>query len=249
LFPSRITPVPLFQYVDQIKVCTDLSPCICCLDRVNSAFYPNEILMWIIIRTQKDMKIFLTVERIRALSDSVLFVAVVLLVYNLASLATSDPDIFNPEIFFKTLVAYINSFIVVFLFLGNIYKHFELHQTLNRNLIFIDNNIHDICYSDTGCKRRIITTRGKPTINYFCFNNSYLSRVVINFIIILFSKDEHHTYCRFQIIVSASLIPAVYFVSLLVSYANIFISQLIVLSIIPLFIVIRKMVCKISNTE
>jgi hypothetical protein len=161
--------------------------------------------MWIIIRTQKEMKIFLTIERIRSLSDSVLFVAVVLLVYNLASLATSEPDIFNPEMFFKTLVAYINSFIVVFLFLGNIYKHFELHQTLNWNLIFTDNNIHDICYSDTGCKRRIITTRGKRMINYFCFNNSYLSRVVIDFIIILFSKDAHHTYCRFQIIVGKCL--------------------------------------------
>jgi ABC-type multidrug transport system permease subunit len=51
------------------------------------------------------------------------------------------------------------------------------------------------------------------------------------------------------LLVSASLVPAVYLVSLLVSYANIFISQLIVLSIIPLFIVMRKIFCKISEAE
>jgi uncharacterized membrane protein len=55
-------------------------------------------------------------SRLIAFSDSVMVVAVVLLVYNLAALVTTDPNAFQEEIFFHTLAAYIGSFIVVFFY-------------------------------------------------------------------------------------------------------------------------------------
>lgn len=55
-------------------------------------------------------------SRLIAFSDSVMVVAVVLLVYNLAALVTTDPKALQEEIFFHTLAAYIGSFIVVFFY-------------------------------------------------------------------------------------------------------------------------------------
>jgi uncharacterized membrane protein len=54
--------------------------------------------------------------RLIAFSDSVLVVAVVLLVYNLATLATAEPNAFQGQIFLYILAAYVGSFIVVFLY-------------------------------------------------------------------------------------------------------------------------------------
>lgn len=39
-----------------------------------------------------------------------------MLVYNLATLAGSDPDKFESELFSNTLVAYINAFVIVFMY-------------------------------------------------------------------------------------------------------------------------------------
>ena len=60
------------------------------------------------------MNIFLHIERLKTLSDSVLLVGIVLLVYNLASLAATKLYDFDSETFLNTLVAYITSFIAVF---------------------------------------------------------------------------------------------------------------------------------------
>src|SRR5918995_1636396 len=62
------------------------------------------------------MIIFLEKARLKTLSDSVLLVGIVLLVYNLASLASTDADFFDPKTFFNTFIAYVNSFIVVYLY-------------------------------------------------------------------------------------------------------------------------------------
>lgn len=61
-------------------------------------------------------KIFLDKARLKTLTDSVLIVGIVLLVYNLATLAGSDPDKFESELFSNTLVAYINAFVIVFMY-------------------------------------------------------------------------------------------------------------------------------------
>jgi uncharacterized membrane protein len=246
-----MTPVPLFQYVDHIK---DAQICLLTyvvLIELTGPFTITKFLCGSLSElTPKDMKIFLTVERIRALSDSVLFVAVVLLVYNLASLATSEPDIFNPEIFFKTLVAYINSFIVVFLFWAtftnslNYIKH--LTEILFSLIIIFMIFVTLIPVANVGLLQQEESPRS------IIFASTIHISAGSSLILLLFYSARTNTIptADFRLLlVSASLVPAVYFISLLVSYANIFISQLIVLSIMPLFIVMRKMVCKISNTE
>ena len=58
----------------------------------------------------------LRLDRLLAFTDAVIVVAVVLLVYNLATLATTEPNAFQAQIFFSTLITYIGSFIVVFFF-------------------------------------------------------------------------------------------------------------------------------------
>ena len=62
------------------------------------------------------MKIYLQIERLKTLTDSVLLVGIILLVYNLASLAATTLYNFDSETFINTLVAYVNSFIVVFIY-------------------------------------------------------------------------------------------------------------------------------------
>jgi len=49
------------------------------------------------------MKGFLTTDRLRSFSDSVLIVGVVLLVYNLATLVTSEPEFWNLMYFIMLL--------------------------------------------------------------------------------------------------------------------------------------------------
>jgi hypothetical protein len=49
------------------------------------------------------MKGFLTTDRLKSFSDSVLIVDVILLVYNLAALATSEPKFFELDTFFNAL--------------------------------------------------------------------------------------------------------------------------------------------------
>jgi uncharacterized membrane protein len=60
--------------------------------------------------------VLLRLDRLLAFSDSVIVVAVVLLVYNLATFATTEPNAFQSQIFFSTLIVYVGSFIVVFFF-------------------------------------------------------------------------------------------------------------------------------------
>lgn len=55
-------------------------------------------------------------DRLLAFSDSVIVVAVVLLVYNLATFASTGPNAFQSQIFLSTLIVYVGSFIVVFFF-------------------------------------------------------------------------------------------------------------------------------------
>jgi uncharacterized membrane protein len=85
-------------------------------------------------------------ERLKSFSDSVIVVAVVLLVYNLATIATTDPEAFQPQLFFGTLVAYVNSFIVVFFFWVT-FTSLRLYQAVRRYSGFTILNIPNTCYT------------------------------------------------------------------------------------------------------
>ena len=83
------------------------------------------------------MKLFLQIQKIKTLSDSVLLVGIVLLVYNLASLAATKLYDFDPETFLNTLVAYINSFIVVFLYWSILSIILSYLKQLNVTIFFL----------------------------------------------------------------------------------------------------------------
>ncbi len=79
------------------------------------------------------MKVLLQIERLKTLSDSVLLVGIALLVYNLASLATTKLYNFDSETFLNTLVAYLNSFIVVFIYwsiISNVLRYLKQDKIL-----------------------------------------------------------------------------------------------------------------------
>ena len=112
------------------------------------------------------MIIFLDKTRLKQLSDSVLLVGIVLLVYNLASLANSDADFFDPTSFFNTLVAYVNSFIVVYLYWSLFSVLLTYIEKVDVIVIFIVYCILDTCYTCT-CSKYIISAATKPTIPEF----------------------------------------------------------------------------------
>ena len=80
---------------------------------------------------------FLTADRLKSFSESVLIVAVVLLVYNLATLATSKPESFESDTFSHALIAYINSFIVVFFYWSRFSLLLEDKKSLDDTIIII----------------------------------------------------------------------------------------------------------------
>ena len=116
------------------------------------------------------MIIFLDKTRLKQLSDSVLLVGIVLLVYDLASLANSDADFFDPTRFFNTLVAYVNSFIVVYLY----WSLFSVLLTYIEKvdviiIIFIVYCFLDTCYACTCSKYIISAQRNQQSQNFHAF--------------------------------------------------------------------------------
>ena len=83
------------------------------------------------------MNEFLTADRLKLFSDSVLLVGEVLLVYNLATLATSEPEFFELDTFFNALVAYISSFIVIYFYWSRFTFLLDHIKSLNETIIFI----------------------------------------------------------------------------------------------------------------
>ncbi|MGN6633416.1 MAG: TMEM175 family protein [Nitrososphaeraceae archaeon] len=88
----------------------------------------------------------LRLDRLLAFSDSVIVVAVVLLVYNLATFATTEPNAFQSQIFFSTLIVYVGSFIVVFFFWLTFTTLLEYIKNLN-DIVASLFNISNTCYS------------------------------------------------------------------------------------------------------
>ena len=122
---------------------------------INFAFFINRVMTknknhWIlhIVADYYDSSIYMETvtdyggisnpaERLKSFSDSVLIVAVVLLVYNLATLAGSEPKFFELGTFFNALIAYIGSFIAVFFYWSRFTLLLDYIDTLDDIVIFI----------------------------------------------------------------------------------------------------------------
>ena len=191
------------------------------------------------------MIIFLDKTRLKTLSDSVLLVGIVLLVYNLASLANSDPDFFDPTTFFNTLVAYVNSFILVYLYwsLFSVLLTYIEKVDVMLFLLFIVFLILVTLVPVTNVLK--LQQRNQQSQNFHAFIH------IVPGLLLMFAmfsrkhkltslgdKDYRHE------LISITIIPAIYFVSFLFAFLNSMISQLIPFFVIPLFILVGSKIAK-----
>ena len=188
-------------------------------------------------------------DRLKSFSDSVIVVAVVLLVYNLATIATTDPEAFQPQLFFGTLVAYVNSFIVVFIF-----------WVTFTNLIDYIKQLDDIVVSLSLIFLILVTLTPVGNVAFHQQRNEK-SLVFISFIEIsagslliwiLFYVAKSRVFSNPDArltLINLCVIPSVYAISLVVSFFNFTVAQMLPFSIIPLFIIIRVQFHKMQRGD
>ena len=124
-------------------------------------------------------KIFLDKPRLKTLPDSVLIVGIVLLVYNLATLAGSDPEKFESELFSNTLVAYINAFIIVFMYWSLLSVILDITLYLDDTL-FLLILILLITLTLLPVANILFLQSSSQGAGSFCSLYSYCSRIIIN---------------------------------------------------------------------
>ena len=191
------------------------------------------------------MIIFLDKTRLKTLSDSVLLVGIVLLVYNLASLANSDPDFFDPTTFFNTLVAYVNSFILVYLYwsLFSVLLTYIEKVDVMLFLLFIVFLILVTLVPVTNVLK--LQQRNQQSQNFHAFIH-----IVPGLLLMFAMFSRKHELTRLgdkdyrHELISITIIPAIYFVSFLFAFLNSMISQLIPFFVIPLFILVGSKIPK-----
>lgn len=187
------------------------------------------------------MIIFLEKTRLKTLSDSVLLVGIVLLVYNLASLANTDAEFFDPKTFFNTFVAYVNSFIVVYLY----WSLFSVVLTYIEKIdvmVFLSFIVFLILVTLIPVANILYLQQENQQSQYFRAFILIVPGLLLMFVMSsrkhdltrLASKDFRHE------LISLSVIPATYSISFLFSFLNSLTLQLIPLIIIPSFIIIGK---------
>jgi uncharacterized membrane protein len=191
------------------------------------------------------MIIFLDKTRLIKLSDSVLLVGIVLLVYDLASLANSDADFFDPTTFFNTLVAYVNSFTVVYLYwslLSVLLAYIEKVDVM-LFLLFI---VFLILVTLVPVSNILfLQQRNQQSQNFHAFIH-VVPGIILMFAMFLrkheLTRMGHKDY-RHELI-SITIIPAIYFVSFLFAFLDSMISQLIPFFVFPLFILVGSKIHK-----
>jgi uncharacterized membrane protein len=180
----------------------------------------------------------LTVAQLKLFGDSVIFVSIVLLIYNLASLATTDPDAFQPQVFWKTFLAYVNNFIVVFFYwvffsnLLNHVKHLNLLLILTSLIFLILVTLAPVI--SVALRQHII-----EEWKYFLVQIPAGLLLFLMFLYVRKDKASNPFSDDKTIKYELCVIPSIYAISLFMSFFNSTLSQLIPFSILPLFVLIR----------
>ena len=191
------------------------------------------------------MIIFLEKTRLKTLSDSVLLVGIVLLVYNLANLANSNADFFDPQTFFNTLVAYVNSFIVVYLYwslFSVVLKYIEKIDVM----VFLLFIVFLILVTLVPVANVLyLQQKNQQSQNFHAFIH-IVPGILLMFA--MFSRKRQLTSMgskdyRRQLI-GLTIIPAMYSISFLFAFLNSMISELIPFFVIPLFILVGRRIYK-----
>ena len=186
-------------------------------------------------------KIFLDKARLKTLTDSVLLVGIVLLVYNLASLAGSDPAKFESKLFSDTLVAYINAFIIVFMYwsLFSVVLNFipNLDDTLF--LLFMVLLITLTLIPVANILSLQGSSRGADLFGAF----THIAPGLLLIFVMKFKRDRFYqlssTESRY-VLLCLTIIPSLYSIAFVSYYYSPFLSNAIPLLVIPAFIVVGR---------
>ena len=181
----------------------------------------------------------LRADRLRSFSDSVPLVSLVLLIYNLATIANSKPDAFEPQIFFSTLIAYVSSFIVIFFFWLTFTTLIEYIKNLNDIVISLS-IIFLILVTLTPVG--IVIQEQQQNEKSLLFTSSIQIsagsvRIIIFFYVTKGKVPPNHV--AKLTLTYMFIIPSVYTVCLLVSFLNFTVAQLLTYSVIPVFVIVR----------
>jgi uncharacterized membrane protein len=181
---------------------------------------------------------FLTADRLKSFSDSVLLVGEVLLVYNLATLATSEPEFFEPDTFFHALVAYISSFIVVFFYWSRFTLLLDHIKSLNDIIIFISLAFLILVTLTPVSTIGLLQLKSQMAL-IFSSVNQILAGLFLILLWKILAKDKILAAKAKYFFLQVSVIPLIYIVALIISFLNFTVALVIPLSIIPIFLLIR----------
>lgn len=190
-------------------------------------------------------KIFLDKARLKTLTDSVLLVGIVLLVYNLATLAGSDPDKFESELFSNTLVAYVNAFIIVFMYWSLLSVILDFITYLDDTLFLLFLILLITLTLIPVSNLLFLQSSGQGAAGFIAF--THIAPGLLLILVMKFKRDRLHqlsaTESRY-ILVCLTIIPSLYSISFVFYYYNIFVSNAIALLVIPAFIVVGRILHK-----
>ena len=187
------------------------------------------------------MKLFLQIERLKTLSDSVLLVGIALLVYNLASLAATKLYNFDSETFLNTLVAYINSFIVVFIYWSIFSIVLRCLKQLNVTIFFLLISILILVTLVPVAHVKALLQLKKPTAFYFA-SIIFITPGILLIALSLYAgyKGELRNVNLYRLVADSCVIPGVYGVHfVLVLYIPI-LFNFIPFSIFPILYILDK---------
>ncbi len=163
----------------------------------------------------------------------------VLLVYNLATLATSSPESFESDTFLRALIAYINSFIVVFFYWSRFILLLEGKRSLDDTIITLSLLFLIIVALIPVSYILLLQLKSQKALIFSC-----IVRILAGSLLILLGwtlvKSEIFVIRAGYFFLQVSLIPVIYTVALFVSYLNFTLAAIIPLSFIPLYLGIRR---------
>lgn len=186
------------------------------------------------------MKVYLQIERLKTLTDSVLLVGIILLVYNLASLAATTLYNFDSETFINTLVAYINSFIVVFIYWSIISIVVSCLKQLNVTIFFLLISIL-ILVTLVPVAHVGLLQQKKPTAFYFA-SIIFITPGILLIALSLYAgyKGELRNVNLYRLVADSCVIPGVYGVHFILVFYNPILSNFFPFSIFPILYILGK---------
>jgi len=186
------------------------------------------------------MNILMNIGRLKILTDSVLLVGIVLLVYNLASLAATKLYDFDQQTFFNTLVAYVDSFIAVFVYWSIFSIILSCFKQLNEIIFLLSISILIFVTLIPVAHEGLLQLK-KPSVFYFAYT-IFITPGILLIALLVYTehKVQLHDISLYNLVAASCVIPgicSIYIIS--VFFAPTFIN-FIPFSIFPILYILGK---------